>query len=527
MDKNVIVELQLPFEGQLLKSYQVVSSVNDIEKVEDIVPEIKPVKGEFFFKRRGLDLKPGDWVVFGVASTPSVDLVNDAILDIKYTFGDSLEEFVNKGRIFYEHGYKHAGNKEKHPDIDIPIGIPIAAEIADNKLYVWILLDKNHELAQKIYKHLQNSDNRINKIGLSIGAIPLGKSTSKIIGNTYVNIPPKMRLYEVSITGQPINVDTFVKILKSMIYNVEEINGGKQMAKEKDLKNLLEEDKPEEKHEEDLASALEEVVQKEEPKEEENSETEEQEKVDESLLSEEEKENVLLEEDVEKELKEHEEEDKETFSYLLDKLDFIEEKLNELMSKVSPSQQEEKDEYNIMHSSLAELKSNLSNFEAKLSSLENRLLQLSDLLESNLESFAELKSFLNTFSEVKESLTKSLESIKEEKEKFIKEVETVQKSLSSLKDVQVKTVLGVNADMHPSVTMFENNTEEKLKSLLSNKAKMKSLESKLEEFISFRGTPTQISQKKQELYEFAKENFNLEPEELDIIYRKYKSNRKN
>lgn len=544
MSKAMKEVFNIPLETtfEVIKSTHVYTTPSGAEFFADKVPEIKPIKGEFFVKRKNLELKPGDWVIFGVASTPSIDLVNDAILDVKYTFGDSLEEFVNSGRIFYEHGYKHAGNPSKHPDIDVPIGIPIAAEIYDNKLYVWILLDKNHELAQKVYKHLQSADDRFtSKIGLSIGAIPIGKSQTKVINGVYVNVPPKMRLYEVSITGQPINIDTFVKVLKSLVYNsVEKAMEEDTMAK--DLKNL------EEEKQEDVLEALGEETT--EATSEDASEEEQEMKQDEaqvldlgdlqgeaseeaSEVSEEDKEEGASEVQsdevqdevtlVQEEVEEHKKEDKETFNYILDKLDFLEEKLSEVISMLSSKAPQEESEDAVVSSSLAELKSFV---EAKVASLENRVNYIVDIVEASLENFAELKSVLNkleVYNEKIESVEKSLSSF----ENLYKEVnEKLESTTKSLNSVSNAPKLGVNAEVHPQAGTFESGFQEKLKSILANKTKLKSLEEKIREYLTYKGTPIQLNEKKMELYNYAKEEFGLEPEEFELIYRQYKNNRK-
>ncbi|BAK53761.1 prohead protease [Thermus phage TMA] len=541
MSKAMKEVLNIPLETkfEVIKSTNVYTTPSGAEFFSDKVPEIKPIKGEFFVKRKNLELKPGDWVIFGVASTPSIDLVNDAILDVKYTFGDSLEEFVNSGRIFYEHGYKHAGNPSKHPDIDVPIGIPIAAEIYDNKLFVWILLDKNHELAQKVYKHLQSADDRFtSKIGLSIGAIPIGKPQTKVINGVYVNVPPKMRLYEVSITGQPINIDTFVKVLKSLVYNgVEKAMEEDTMAK--DLKN------PEEETQEGVLEALEEEVQADAS--EDASEEKQEMKQDEAQVldlgdlqgeaseepSEEDKEEGALKGQneetqdkvalVQEEVEEHEKEDEETFNYILDKLDFLEEKLSEVLSMFSSKAPQEESEDAVVSSSLAELKSFV---ESKLASLENRVNYVVDIVEASLEKFAELKSViskLESYNEKIESVEKSLSSF----ENLYKEVnEKLESTTKSLNSVNSAPRLGVNTEVHPQAGTFESNFQEKLKSVLANKAKLKSLEEKIKEYLTYKGTPIQLNEKKMELYNFAKEEFGLEPEEFELIYRQYKNNRK-
>lgn len=534
MKKVLNIPLETKFE--VIKSTHIYTTPSGTEFFADKVPEIKPIKGEFFVKRKNLELKPGDWVIFGVASTPNVDLVNDAILDVKYTFGDSLEEFVNAGRIFYEHGYKHAGNPSKHPDIDVPIGIPIAAEIADNKLYVWILLDKNHELAQKVYKHLQSADDRFtSKIGLSIGAIPIGKSQTKVINGMYVNVPPKMRLYEVSITGQPINIDTFVKVLKSLVYNsVEKAMEEDTMAK--DLKN------PEEEKQEVNLEALKEETPEVTPEEEQEMKQDEAQVLDLGDLqgeasegvsaeakeegvsetpSEEAQDEVAL---VQEEVEEHEKEDEETFNYILDKLDFLEEKLSEVLSMLSSKapQEENKDE-SVVSSSLAELKSFV---EAKLASLENRVNYVVDIVEASLENFSELKSVLSkieSYNQKIESVEKSLSSFKNLYKEVNEKLESTTKSLNSVSNVPK---FGVSAEVHPQTGTFESGFQEKLKSILANKTKLKSLEEKIQEYLTYKGTPIQLNEKKMELYNFAKEEFDLEPEEFELIYRQYKNNRK-
>ncbi|ABJ91468.1 head maturation protease [Thermus phage phiYS40] len=541
MSKAMKEVLNIPLETkfEVIKSTNVYTTPSGAEFFSDKVPEIKPIKGEFFVKRKNLELKPGDWVIFGVASTPSIDLVNDAILDVKYTFGDSLEEFVNSGRIFYEHGYKHAGNPSKHPDIDVPIGIPIAAEIYDNKLFVWILLDKNHELAQKVYKHLQSADDRFtSKIGLSIGAIPIGKPQTKVINGVYVNVPPKMRLYEVSITGQPINIDTFVKVLKSLVYNgVEKAMEEDTMAK--DLKN------PEEEKQEGVLEALEEEVQADAS--EDASEEKQEMKQDEAQVldlgdlqgeaseepSEEDKEEGALEGQneetqdkvalVQEEVEEHEKEDEETFNYILDKLDFLEEKLSGVLSMLSSKAPQEESEDAVVSSSLAELKSFV---ESKLASLENRVNYVVDIVEASLEKFAELKSViskLESYNEKIESVEKSLSSFEDLYKEVNEKLESTTKSLNS---VNIAPRLGVNTEVHPQAGTFESNFQEKLKSVLANKAKLKSLEEKIKEYLTYKGTPIQLNEKKMELYNFAKEEFGLEPEEFELIYRQYKNNRK-
>jgi len=542
MSKNLIhIPLNASFEA--LKSIGT-HNVNGTEILYDKVPEIKPVKGDFFVKNNNINLKAGDWVLFGVASTPDVDLVNDAILDMRDAFGDSLKEFVENGKIFYEHGYKHAGDKSKHPDIDVPIGKPIAAEIHDNKLYVWILLDKNHELAQKVYKHLTSDDERFfNKIGLSIGAIPIGKPTTKVLGNRYVNIPPKMRLYEVSVTGQPININTYVKVLKSLYNtiekaledNMEENNMDEKLKDE--LENETKEDTTtdDDKLTLDLSDETEEGSMPVEPEESEEGEEEKgEENADEmqglegmnEMLSQEEG-----QENVEEGLEEHEEEDKVMFNYILDKLDFIEEKLNELLNK-EPEQKENEEEKELLPTvGTEELKSILNRIEViekSVNSLEKTLKRTIDLLEYQLESTKD--NVQNYDLEEKfESLKSAL--LNEFKNLVSQEISNVTKSLTSLQNevrgepVTKSFKLGVNSK-HPEIGLLDQTFEQKLKSILANKNRVKDLETRIQEFLDFKGTPYQISEKKKELMEYVKSAYDLDPNEFEVLYRNYKSKRK-
>lgn len=500
----------------VIKSTHVVEYDN-FQKVEDYVPEIKPIKGEFFVRNPAIILQPGDWVVFGVASTPSTDLVNDAILNVKEVFGDSLQDFVSSGRIFYEHGYKFAGNKDKHPDIDIPVGKPIAAEIADNKLYVWILLDKNHELAKKIYKHLTSEDPRINRLGLSIGAIPIGKSTTKMINGSFVNVPPKMRLYEVSFTGQPVNTETYAKVLKTLIYNTTE-------------KALQEENMPKDK---ELETLLEEEIKKEEAKREENQDLA-------SLLGEDADQNAPEEgQDVaepapeevagEFETKEEQEREDAQIAYLMDKLDHIEEVLSEFETKLFDLENRREATTRDVGQELTELKSYQKSMSEelnkKLTNIESTIKSLFDLSETNVEAVLSLKSLASSFKEL-EAKVKSVQDELSTLKSMLSE--TVQKNVS----VQAATtkslttsnpVVGMKTDAHPLAGMMETTFEQKLKSIQANSAKKKILEEKIKEFLTFKGSPQEISRKKEEIYEFVKKSLDLDPEEFDLIYRQFKN----
>jgi hypothetical protein len=517
--KNNIVHIPLYASFKALQSFPSENNVTE-NSYNNVTPEIKPIKGDIFVKNDKISVIPGDWILFGTASTPDVDLVNDSILDMQYAFGDSLREFVENGKIFYEHGYKHAGDKNKHLDIDVPIGKPIAAEIHENKLYVWILLDKNHELAQKVYKHLTNDDNRFfNKIGLSIGAIPMGKPTTKVIGNSYVNVPPKMRLYEVSVTGQPININTYVKILKSLYNTIEKALEDKNM--EEKLKDRLK-NKEENLDEKDKLS----LDLSDESPEEENNENRELENMDQKPEDEmENKEETEVEEDLEKS-----EEEKVMFNYILDKLDFIEEKLNDVLNR-GPEKQETEEIEETPSVGTEELKSVLNRMEkieSHLFSIEKTLKSAVDLIEYQLES-AKNYNNTNSLDEKFESLKSAL--LNEVKEFVSKEVSNVTKSLGSLQE-EVKNIpttksfkVGVNSS-HPEIGLMDQNFEQKVKSIISNKSKVNDLERRMQEFLDFKGSPYQISEKKKELVEYVKSAYDLDQNEFELIYRNYKSKKK-
>lgn len=519
----------------VIKSTHIVE-YDDLQKVEDHAPEIKPVKGEFFVRNPSITLQPGDWVVFGVASTPSTDLVNDAIINVKETFGDSLQDFVSSGRIFYEHGYKFAGNKDKHPDIDIPVGKPIAAEIADNKLYVWILLDKNHELAKKIYKHLTSEDPRINRLGLSIGAIPIGKSTTKMINGSFVNVPPKMRLYEVSFTGQPVNTETYAKVLKTLIYNTtEKALQEENMPKDKELETLLEEEtKKEETERSDLASLLGEGTD-EDTSEETEGATEEAtpmtEPMTEPMAEEGQGSEEAPTEELTGEVETEEEQEKEDaqIAYLMDKLDHIEEVLSELETKLLDLENRSEATTRDVGEGLAELKSYQKSaseeLNKRLTNIEATIKSLVDLSETNVETVLSLKSLVSSL----EALEAKVKSVQDELTTLKSMLsETVQKSASvqttTTKSVATSNpVVGMKTDAHPLAGMMETTFEQKLKSIQANSTKKKILEEKIKEFLTFKGSPQEISRKKEEIYEFVKKSLDLDPEEFDLIYRQFKN----
>lgn len=187
-------------------------------------------KGNNYHIRRDFGLQDDDWVIYGVASTSNVDLVDD-VVDAEEVFSESLEEFVNTGRIFWEHGYKLAGKVEADNPITAPIGVPYLVEIYNGELLVYIVLDKTHPTSRMVWERVNQDDKRFAKgIGLSIGALPQGKPSmmkDPMTGN-YVKKCPKMRLYEISVTGQPINPYTWTEVVKSFL--AEEIKEEESMA---------------------------------------------------------------------------------------------------------------------------------------------------------------------------------------------------------------------------------------------------------------------------------------------------------
>jgi hypothetical protein len=66
--------------------------------------------------------------------------------------------------------------------------------------------------------------------------------------------------------------------------------------------------------------------------------------------------------------------------------------------------------------------------------------------------------------------------------------------------------------------------EEKIKSLLASKDKVKKLKSFYEEYINFRGSPVEIQRKKDEIYDKARTTLGLEDYEVDAIFRELKKN---
>jgi len=547
-----ILEIPIFSDFRVIKSYSL-ERVGDsnTEVVVDKVPEIKPIPGKEgkFYKREDIKLKPGDWVVVGLASSPDIDLVDDAILDVEATFGDSIEDFLKNGRIFYEHGYKLAGKTDPSYMYDIPVGIPIAVQIGKDFLYVWALLDKNHPLAQKVYNALSGDERVSQKLGLSIGAIPMGKGTQKYIDGKVVNIPPKMRLYEVSFTGQPVNIATWAQIVKSSVfsmYNVEEVNTPKEdmMPKKEVIKakeaeeNEKEEEKEgtEEEGTKDEGDALTSLLGGgEEGKDEGEGMVggDSGMSVADALMGQGmpggempgmpqggtpqempgEEPAVLA--DLAPEAQ-----GEDTFPDLvLDKLDFLEQKLSkleEVLSKLNMIEEEEHD----MDIDQGKLEEAQKETEDSLK-LGETLKSINDLVEILTETTQKTLKYV-------EELHKNLNNIEKKVEKSLSEVIAVTKSFSAPKEeekIVSKAKVGLTKDVHPhmGVTTSEK-LEEKVKSILASKDKVKKLKSFYEEYINFRGSPVEIQRKKDEIYDKARTTLGLEDYEVDIIFREFKKN---
>ena len=181
-----------------------------------ILAKVRP-KGDFYFVNPNITLLEDDWIIYGVASTDNVDLQND-IVDAKSVFGDYLEEFINTGKIFYEHGYRFAKDASPSNRIDEPIGYPYMVEIHENKLWIWAVLDKSHPLAQKVWGSLSGGDERFNnQWGFSIGGLMVGQPQYSTSVYGRVRSLPKIRLYEISVTPQPMNPYTWANVVKSFI----------------------------------------------------------------------------------------------------------------------------------------------------------------------------------------------------------------------------------------------------------------------------------------------------------------------
>lgn len=527
-ESKSLINIGLNTNFEVIKSFDVFEVPNTTkEEIRPIVPTITPFPdGGKFLVKRNLQLKPGDKVVVGLASTPGVDLVNDAILDIEYTFGEYIEDFLETGRIFYEHGYKLIGKTDPNDMYDVPLGVPIAVQFNKQKLYVWILLDMQHPLAKKVYSILNNQDERISHtLGLSIGAIPIGKGRTEYVNGKAVNVPPKMRLYEVSFTGQPINTETWSKIVKSLLYNFEEEDSIMKKS-EKNIKlkageQLMMEDKDKEQNSlDDVLAAPEGDVGGEMGAEQgeltgkEEQPQGEPEGQDTNMLS-----DLLGGEEEKPEGEEGEGESTEALSndLVLDKLDMLAERLEKLeamLSKVSEMEAEEVEKENPQA---------LMEETQKMKSMLEKVTKSLDSINDNLEIFSSVVKSL------KDELFTQKEELKSLFNQKVSEVqETVTKSLS-VKEAQTpvnKPVLGVGKT-HPNLGNVEetNNVEFelKVKSLIADKSKLSKLKSMYDSYKKFKGSPVEIKNFEDKMYEAAQKEFNLTEVELKRIFKEFRA----
>lgn len=518
-----ILEIPTIADFSVLKNYAIytTSSKTDLQKIVDVPIDIKPIEGRLFFKRPNIYLKPDDWVIFGVASTPNVDLVNDAILDIEATFGDSLKEFVETGKIFYEHGYKHSGKEGYLDEIDVPLGIPIAAEIASNQLYVWILLNKSHPLSKKVYNALVSAkDERIKNsvFGLSIGAIPEGKTEKRYINGKQVNVPSKMRLYEVSITGQPINTSTWVDLyLKSLNINAKikaDLEESMDEKEKDELTQLLEDLSQEEKKEE-------ETLEPEEGKENE----EQQEANEENTIELTESADLLTEDEAEAQEEEIKEEASDEFKYLLDKIDSFEDKLAKFEKVFNEVLEREAKEHENLKEEFSELKNLVLSVEKSISSLNLSYRESMDYEEATLNVLGEVKSLVSELLTFTKSLGEYVEQSTKNTETTLKSLsQKLQEKHEEKKEVVVKSlpVLGVNTEAHPvSVAELSSNLE-KVNQVFADKNKLKSLYNIFNEYKNFKGNPLEISRKKEETVQKIKSLLSLTDDEAEYLFKELK-----
>ena len=535
-----MIELIFNSDYHILKAFDLQKvEGSDTEIVVDKIPEIKPItKDGKFYKRDDVILKPGDWVVVGLASSPDIDLVDDAILDVEETFGDSIEEFLKNGRIFYEHGYKLAGKTDPSHMYDVPIGIPLAVQIGKNFLYVWTLLDKNHPLAQKVYKAISNKDERFKKtMGMSIGAIPVGKSRREYVNGKLVNVPPKMRLYEVSFTGQPINTATWTEVVKNAIFSMyNDFDQEEFEMKEKKIKALEEEEKK--MPEEDLGEEKEEMTEEMTDDTEGGEDKGSAEGLMEALLGGEDQSGAQEQKVVPLEGEGLQQAPppsaevpvadlapgggEDTFNDLvLDKLDVLQEKLNKLEEVLTKLNLIEENEHQMdIDEGLLEEKQEEEKLDQLTKSLESMQDYMEILVTNVQKTLATTKDLFEKLEELNTTLQKSLKEVKEDITK------SFSSNLSENQPVVKSSVkLGVNRE-HPELGAVTSPSEfeAKIKSIYSSKPKLATLKSLYEEYIRFRGTPIEIQRKKDEIYAKAKKELDLTEDELDRIFKEIKKN---
>lgn len=520
------------------------------------VSKVRPHGGTYHY-RRGVTIEPTDWVIYGVASTEDVDLVND-VLRAEDVFKDSLEEFVNTGRIFWEHGYKLSGKAEPSTMIDIPIGIPYLVEIYDNKLWVWIILDKSHPQSKKIWEKVNSSDPRFRgQLGLSIGALPQGEPIivkDKATGKRVKQSPP-MRLYEISVTGQPINTYTWAEAVKSYLANQDGTMKKGVNMEEKDKNPMNDAENMENEQAamgmEDSESAPEgasiaEQASKDESAEQENDQMEPVEGADPTKDSVEDSEGDESLESLVGALEGAaggEEQTQQTsqgdaaMNLMLDKIEMltaqvaeISEKLNTLHGDNTPGSSMEGQEASeapvLTEETVKEVAKSL---QITLDTQEFLMLStksISDKLDNLTESLKSLMERLERLEKLVDALEEE-DKEKDDDENTKKGEENVTKSLGSQITNRV-AVIGVNSS-HPELSNSEQATnpasEDKIKALYKSLSANTELQQNFADLISayksIRGTPIQVVEKKRKVFEAAKDVFGLTESEFKSLVKMF------
>ena len=180
-----------------------------------MVPVLKSVEAD----------QSGEWIIEGIASTPGVDLLDDVVLP--ENFLNTLEFFKQKGQIYYNHNYARKNESQGGTvpmKAQLPIGKALDAKLTPEGLYIKAVLNKSNDLAKDLwYNHLNNPDERFREIGLSIGARAKGQAVRKYSPEhkKMVNFLPELLLYEVSVTPTPVNPNTWVRVIKSLVDEAE------------------------------------------------------------------------------------------------------------------------------------------------------------------------------------------------------------------------------------------------------------------------------------------------------------------
>lgn len=199
--------------------------MNDLLNVFIKVDAVKSITG-------GVD---APWIFEGIASTNDMDLYDEVVYP--ESFINSIDFFKANGKIFFDHDYskkpedwleKYGFSKDEILSLKTPIGKPLDAKITDEGLYIKAILNKEHPIAQRMWKEfLNNPDKEFHdQIGLSIGAKYLGAPRKEydVRKGKYITYLPDLLLYEVSMTPEPVNpfTKTWASVIKSIMANQPE-----------------------------------------------------------------------------------------------------------------------------------------------------------------------------------------------------------------------------------------------------------------------------------------------------------------